>query len=197
MRRIEILERHKLDCKCASCRTNRGDRPQHKEGCGCPCCTLKRGEMPWETHPMKLTRISKKIGDALRGRSNPKLAESRKGKKYPKLAEAKRGKSRPNMQGENHPAWQGGTSYLPYPFEFNETLKESIRERDGNVCQCCSKTEQENGKKLTVHHIDYNKENCHPSNLITLCNSCNTKVNCNREHWQAVFEEINCAWLGT
>src|SRR3972149_1489629 len=58
--------------------------------------------------------------------------------------------------------------------EFNKELKQSILERDNYTCQCpyCN---LENGR-LMVHHIDYNKKNNNPENLITLCNSCHSKT---------------------
>lgn len=64
-----------------------------------------------------------------------------------------------------------------YPIEFNNILKESIRERDEHICQICGKSQLENGKKLDVHHIDYDKYNLNPENLISLCMSCHMKTN--------------------
>ncbi len=95
------------------------------------------------------------------------------------------------MMGDNNPAWQGGISFEPYSPEFNEALKRRTREQDGNVCQYpeCNKTEEENGRKLDVHHIDYNKQNCADDNLITLCNGCNSRVNANRDYWTKFFQE--------
>jgi len=43
------------------------------------------------------------------------------------------------------------------------------------------------GKVLTVHHIDYNKQNCSKKNLITTCNSCNIQANYNRNYWKEVY----------
>ena len=37
--------------------------------------------------------------------------------------------------GENNPNWSGGISFEPYGLEFNESLKQSILERDSNKCQ--------------------------------------------------------------
>ncbi len=90
---------------------------------------------------------------------------------------------------DKHPNWKGGLSYLPYCFKFNKELKEEIRERDNRICQLCGKTEEENGRKLDVHHIHYDKENCYPD-LITLCNSCNIKANFNRDYWINVYMKI-------
>ena len=94
----------------------------------------------------------------------------------------------------NHPNWLGGLSRLPYTIEFNAFLKESIRDRDEHKCQSCFKTEEQEikdyNKVLAIHHIDYNKENCLDTNLISLCCECNTKANKNRDYWFAYFTEV-------
>lgn len=81
-----------------------------------------------------------------------------------------------NICGENHPSWIDGRSFLPYCSKFNNKLKEMVRRRDNHVCQLCGLSEKENGKKLDVHHIHYDKENCYPD-LTALCCKCNTFVN--------------------
>ena len=43
---------------------------------------------------------------------------------------------------------------------------------------------------LTLHHIDYNKNNCGPDNLITLCNSCNSQANKDRGWHKAWYQAI-------
>ena len=43
--------------------------------------------------------------------------------------------------------------------------------------------------KLKKNHIDYDKKNCNPENLITLCNHCNIKVNKNRDYWTKHFNK--------
>jgi len=93
---------------------------------------------------------------------------------------------------KNHPQWDGGLSFEPYPIEFNRSLKEKIRNRDNHKCQLCSMTEIINIKKynrnLNIHHIDYIKENCNEENLISLCSECNPKVNKNRNYWTKYFK---------
>lgn len=91
------------------------------------------------------------------------------------------------LTGEGHPRWLGGISKFPYPFDFNYELKELIRKRDNHTCQLCNKTKEEEGRSLCVHHIDYIKEHCDPENLITLCKSCNGKVNSGRRAWTRFF----------
>jgi hypothetical protein len=45
----------------------------------------------------------------------------------------------------------------------------------------CGVEEKDYFQKLSIHHIDYNKENCKDDNLITLCRGCNAIVNYGRE----------------
>src|SRR3972149_5468188 len=85
---------------------------------------------------------------------------------------------------EKNPHWRGGISYKPYSVDWTETLRRSIRERDHYICQLCN----EYGN--TVHHIDYDKKNSNPDNLINLCRKCNIKVNHNREYWSIHFKQI-------
>ena len=85
-----------------------------------------------------------------------------------------------------HPNWQGGISKDGYDQTlFNSELKESIRERDGHSCQRCG--ERPDRRKLDVHHINYDKLDCEPSNLISLCSPCNLSVNHERVFWSGFF----------
>lgn len=97
--------------------------------------------------------------------------------------------------GKNNPNWKGGLDKLPYTFEFTESLKQEIRIRDNFNCQICNKLENKNYRnkkavKLSIHHIDYNKENCCKNNLISLCCKCHTKTNYNRNFWYAYLTYI-------
>lgn len=71
----------------------------------------------------------------------------------------------------------------------NAHIKLDILERDAYVClntYCTSKAPND----LTIHHIDYNKKNCHPSNLITVCRSCNGRANKDRRWYKAWYQAI-------
>jgi transposase-like protein len=87
--------------------------------------------------------------------------------------------------GENNPSWQGGTSFEPYCNKFNNRFKESVRRRDDYTCQLCG--HKQNSRKLSVHHIHYNKSDCWPD-VVALCNSCHGRVNANRGCWEQYFE---------
>ncbi len=91
------------------------------------------------------------------------------------------------MKGEGNPNWSGGLSRLPYPWDFRETSKRVI-ERDGFTCQNpgCDGTD----KRLTTHHINYDKQDCRQENLICLCSSCNSKANFCRHKWQKFYESL-------
>jgi len=94
------------------------------------------------------------------------------------------------MSGTGNPNWKGGISYEEYcPVWKDKEYKDEIKERDGYTCQnplCWGKS-----KKLCIHHIDYNKKNCGPNNLITLCFSCNARANFKRKTWKVLYEKIN------
>jgi 5-methylcytosine-specific restriction endonuclease McrA len=102
--------------------------------------------------------------------------------------------------GINNHSFIHGQGYAPYPNEFNNQLKEFIRQRDNYECQNCGMTEKEHlivrGVDLHIHHIDYNKFNNYKNNLITLCERCNLRANHNRNHWlkfyKSKMEEIQC-----
>jgi hypothetical protein len=89
---------------------------------------------------------------------------------------------------EKNGSWKGGIAFLPYPYVFNNILKNKIRKRDKYNCQKCKKNEQFLGYNLNIHHIDYNKQNNNKNNLICLCNICHAKTNFNRNYWLNYFQ---------
>jgi len=97
------------------------------------------------------------------------------------------------VSGENNINWAGGKSFEEYPREWNEILKEKIRDRDGRICQKCGKTEEEElkeyGRKLAVNHINFDKRNCKEWNLNLLCLKCNLEINNNRKFWGEYFSQ--------
>lgn len=85
--------------------------------------------------------------------------------------------------GENSPHWRGGISFGPYCPKFNNQRKEQVRDQFGRKCLICG--QPENGQRLCVHHVDYNKmQGCgHSWNLVPLCASCHAKTNGDRWYW--------------
>lgn len=95
--------------------------------------------------------------------------------------------------GEKHHAWKGGISFEPYCVKFNADLRERVRVFFGHVCLLCGKTQRENGERLSVHHVNFDKMTCcndvKPL-FVPLCSSCHTKTNRNREYYEQHFEEV-------
>ena len=94
-----------------------------------------------------------------------------------------------NYLGPGHPNWLGGISFEPYcEIWKDKEYKSDIMLRDGNRClnpYCYRKDEP-----LAVHHIDYNKKNCKPNNLITICRSCNIRANKDRDWHKYWYQAI-------
>jgi len=150
---------------------------------------------------MKISEeVKQKISNSLKGKfasaeTKLKLSEVRRGpknhffgKKFSvlhrqRLSDAHKGK----QAGLLNPAWVDGRSNGKYPSEFNELLKEQIKKRDGHICHY---PECDSSNYLIVHHIDYEKANCHPDNLIVLCRKHNATVNNNRPYWNNYFAQV-------
>ncbi len=86
-----------------------------------------------------------------------------------------------------------GKSKEKYNPLFNGRLKDYIFERDNYKCQnpkCETDPNHPRGKRLAVHHIDYDKKNVEPRNLISICATCNAKANKDREHWKTFYQNL-------
>ena len=122
-----------------------------------------------------------KLREANIGEKNPFYGRKHSEKSLREMSEKRKGKT----AGEKHHNWKNGISFEPYDSEFTKALKQKIRVRDNYTCQWCGKS----GKH--VHHIDGNKKNSKPWNLITLCNGCNSKEQFQREEIMPYFYSIN------
>ena len=152
------------------------------------------GKKYTEEHKQKIAKANK--GRKMSEEQNRRNSESHKGKKQTGEQKLKRsflfsGKNNPmyGKTGELSPNWNGGTSFEVYPKEFKQ-IKQFIYERDNYTCQypdCKHKTDV-----LDAHHIDYNKKNNNPENILTLCRSCHAKTNgkSNRQYWIEFYQNI-------
>lgn len=89
--------------------------------------------------------------------------------------------------GSDNPNWKGGISFGDYSYEFNKALKEAIKIRDGYKCKICGKHDRDVIQGLCIHHIDYDKTNNTPENLVSLCHVCHSKTNSRRQYWVEYF----------
>ncbi len=92
------------------------------------------------------------------------------------------------LSGEKSVHWLGGISFEPYCKKFNARFKEKVRQKYGRRCFICGKTEAENVKRLSVHHVNYNKKCVYSDDdtcrFVPLCSSCHSKTNKNRDEWE-------------
>lgn len=147
-----------------------------------------KGKKFTEAYKKKLSMVHKKL--VSQGKNVPPsrrgISPSNKGKSWSdevrkKISVSRKGKH----SGENHWNWKGGITHFPYSVDWNKTLRISIRERDKYTCQLCR--EKQGDYAFDIHHIDYDKKNCNPENLVTLCRSCHAKTNNDRSYWIDYF----------
>jgi hypothetical protein len=190
--------------------------PNHNCGCGCNSlieikeCHYRNG-IPKFLHGHYIIYKHPMIGKKHTEESKQKISLNRKGiKKTNSMIEKIKGKNNHwygkkhtdeirlimsyKQLAESNSNWKGGISKDPYcPVFRNEEWRQMIYERDHHTCQNCGITRQLSYKiydiNLSIHHIDYNKENCLPNNCITLCNKCNTKANYHRWMWELIYKE--------
>jgi len=102
------------------------------------------------------------------------------------------GEKNPNfgkgLPGEKNPNWRGGVGKIKYPHEFK--AKSKLVRSEIKICQKCMAD-----KSLVVHHIDYDRTNNKLDNLITLCRTCNSIVNYNRDYWYMIFKYKIHRWF--
>lgn len=158
----------------------------------------------------KLSEETKeKIRKAMQGRElnedwKQKIGEGNKGKTISiehrkKVSEANRRRiineaTRKKLSiarfGEKNYSWKGGISFEPYCPKFNNDLKERVRAFFDRKCYVCGMTEEENGRKLCIHHVNYDKMLCcndMPPLFVPLCKKCHPLTNHNREDWGEFF----------
>ena len=103
-------------------------------------------------------------------------------------------KMRDVKKGENNPNWRGGSSFEPYCVKFNNEFKERVRNFFGRKCVECGIDECDNDVRLHVHHVNFRKDSCCSTAVIplfvTLCTSCHSKSNYNREYWEDRFTRL-------
>ena len=128
------------------------------------------------------------------------IREGHLGMKYSEESKQKMSDNHPDVSGEKHPMygkrgegtsnWQGGISYLPYCIKFDDDLKERVREFFDRKCYICGKNEEENGQRLSVHHVNYDKMMCcndvKPL-FVPPCKKCHAKTLKDREGWEEFF----------
>jgi hypothetical protein len=97
------------------------------------------------------------------------------------------------ISGQNGNNWRGGISFEPYCPKFNKDLKRRVRAFFDRRCVICGKSEAEDRRALSVHHVEYNKEACCDGKTVhfaALCWKCHAHTNYARERWEAMLHRI-------
>lgn len=124
----------------------------------------------------------KKRSDSLKGRT-PSLSTRLA------VSEANRNRIWTTEMRQSHWNFRNGKR-LPYPSNWNE-IKLAIKRRDGFHCLLCGTTDF-GSKYLTpdVHHIDGDKLNSDPLNMISLCHKCHCSVERRPAEWATRLRDI-------
>ena len=161
----------------------------------CHKCSLNTDEYKNKVVNRHLSQETKnKIGEANSGKNNGMYGKIFTDEYKEKMSKRMKGENNPNYnkfmeeeqkiqisctkQGITRDEWNGFATESPYCPKFNESCKESNRNKYDRECFICGKNEDENGKKLSVHHVDMNKNQGCDSNwkLVPLCISCHGKA---------------------
>lgn len=95
-----------------------------------------------------------------------------------------------SMSGENSPMWMGGVSFEPYCKKFNSDLKNRVRLFFNNRCILCG--DSPTGYKLSVHHVNYNKNTCCDDTkpvFATLCRKCHALTSTRNKEQRQSYED--------
>lgn len=132
----------------------------------------------------------KKLSESKLGENNPMYGKEGTWLGKHHTIESKQKQSEIKL-GELNPNWKDGASYEPYCSLFNEEFKERVREFFDRKCVLCGTPE--NGRKLCVHHVNYNKDTCCDNSkplFVSLCTSCHAKTNFDREYYKNFFTKL-------
>lgn len=100
------------------------------------------------------------------------------------------------FEGERNPAWKGGISKWKYAPAWKRIAR-IIRKRDNYTCQMCYKQFEKQSKILHVHHIDGDKTNNSPDNLVAVCVACHPRGK-RKEHYERIGDpHYRTKWLVT
>lgn len=174
-----------------------------------PCCSKdcfskrQKKMTPYERtleHRQKMSLIIKNSPHKEQRQAIIVFNQFRKGKTFEEVYGEERAREiklfySDRMMGNKNINYIDGRSYEPYPEIFNRRLKAVIKKKDNYKCQNCDIEEIEIrksdslGRGLSIHHIDYDKHNCHEDNLISLCRVCHGFSHGNRKIIQAFYEK--------
>lgn len=159
-----------------------------------------------KNRPPVSKETGRKISESLTGRTSPLLGRPISEEHRQKISDANQGENN-GFYGKHHSKktrrqisatkrciaydeWESFAKEYSYCPKFNEKCRESNREKYGRKCFLCGKNEEENGTKLSVHHVDMNREQgCgYEWKLVPLCASCHGKAH--SKQWKSRIEYL-------
>jgi len=96
----------------------------------------------------------------------------------------------PNAKYCGRCAHIGERSHL-FGKRFSDEHREKIRNKFNRQCFMCHDSEPKD-YKLSVHHINYNKNDHDETNLVPLCKRCHNITNFRRSYWVDYLKEVTC-----
>ena len=168
---------------CAVCGETRIVKRMWCHSALCRICSIKTVE-----YRRKMGKI--KLGNTTSDEAKLKISEANTGDKHYMFgkhrSEEARIKQSCTLQGIDVDEFDGFVKGSLYCNKFDEKCRESNREKYGRTCFLCGKTEEENGRKLDVHHVDMRKsQGCDGEEwkLVPLCKVCHG--HCHGEIWKS------------
>ena len=169
----------------------------------CRSCALK-GRTLSEDHRRKISEAKqgktfskehcRNISEARKARAPPseetrrKISEGNKGKI---VSEETRQKISSWHQSISYEDWESFAKDGEYCHKFNNDCRERNREKYERRCFICGKDEDDNGERLSVHHVDMSKsQGCDGEEwkLVPLCHSCHSRAH--SKTWTARIEYL-------
>lgn len=137
-----------------------------------------------------------RIGTTLPDETKKKISNSLIGNKY-RLGKHHTPKMRKQLSlshlGEKNSRWMGGISFEPYCPKFNNDLRRRIRAFFGYRCALCGEHESDLTRRLSCHHVEYNKDACcdgKPVRFAALCLRCHSRTNTDRARWEEMMHRV-------
>jgi hypothetical protein len=140
--------------------------------------------MTGENNPTKRKEICQKLRKPKSEKHKQKISKTRIKKGVAK------GKNNPmfgvRLCGEKHWNWQGGITIKDYCSIWKDKeYKQSIRNRDRNIAWDIGYWYK---GRICLNHINYNKKDCSPQNLITVSIGMNAAINHHKEFYTEWFQ---------
>lgn len=97
-------------------------------------------------------------------------------------------------RGKKSSRYIDGRSYEPYCEKWTKEFRRRIRAFFDHQCVLCGKPQEENGRSLDCHHVEYNKNACcdgKPVHFVALCRSHHSQTSCgDRQRWMNMIHRV-------